>query len=60
MIIKLIYLVFFRGGSTHRYITEVARGEEVQIMRDYIKSDDGQKNLVASYKEGLEKVRSEK
>ena len=44
----------------YEYITKFARSEEAVIMKNYIQSEDGKKNLVVSYGQGLKKVRSEK
>lgn len=47
-----------RDGSTYAYLTLVARGKEFDQIRNYLTSPDGQKTLVSSTKEGIEKIRS--
>ncbi|ELU17492.1 hypothetical protein CAPTEDRAFT_164454 [Capitella teleta] len=49
-----------RGGSTHTYLKDVAKGEEFDVIRNHITSQEGQRDLVSSVDEGIGKVRTEK
>lgn len=48
------------GGQTHKYLLEVAPGEEFDVIRRYLKSPEGQAQLVKNTSAGMEKVRKEK
>lgn len=49
-----------RNGQTHRYLRDVAPGEEFDAIRRYLKSAEGEAQLVNSVDEGIAKVRKEK
>lgn len=48
------------NGQTHKYLMEVAPGEEFDVIRRYLKSPEGQAQLVKNASAGMEKVRKEK
>ena len=49
-----------RGGSTEKYLMEVAAGEEFDVLRRFLKSEEGQKGMVKSTAEGIDKARHER
>lgn len=48
------------NGQTYRYLMDVAPGEEFDAIRRYLKSPEGQTQLVKNVTAGIEKVRKEK
>jgi len=48
------------NGTTLKYLMEVAPGEEFDVIRRYLKSPEGQQQLVKNSSAGVEKVRKEK
>ena len=48
-----------KNSSTYFYLTDVAVGEEFEIIRKYLLSEDGKKALVDNVQDGLKRVREE-
>lgn len=48
-----------KGGSTYRFLTKVARGEEFQLLTKYWETQDGQNNIVSSVEEGITRARTQ-
>ena len=46
-----------KGGSTYRYLMDVAEGDEFDKIRSYLQTEEGQQSLVKNVTEGVERVR---